>query len=430
MSLTKATYSMIRGACFNALDFGATGNGTTDDTVAIQTAIDAAQGGALYIPTGTYLCSAQLDINANTLIFGDGRSASILSFNHTGRGLFSTFPVNTTNVADIKLRDFGITCTNASNTDGGYVDICGTFIDLENIKIDGTFQYGIILDQSELVTILRCEIINTKPVVGANIYIVNGDDYTPGNLPGFTNNITVRETQLNALDTNYALIFDQGGIGHWYENNNYNGGGNGILANAVTNLNIVGGSFESQGGYSIVADQGTLAGSGVFAPCQEVIISGCAIASLAGTEPVGVLLGTVRGGQVTDNNFSGFSTAAIQLSTGNRPTGVLIDRNFFAVGTAVQPPMVSVGDATNRQLNDVAQKANTKSTAGGAIIGANLITPDSMYEISNGTYLYCVNLNGTNGEIVQAGSVTSTTFTATFASTKTSSFLINGVNAP
>ena len=240
----------------------------------------------------------------------------------------------------------------------------------------------------------------------------------------------MRETQLNALSTNHALIFNQGGGGHWFENNNYNGGGNGIIAYAAKSLSIIGGAFESQGGYSIVADLGTPTGSGVFTPCEEVIISGCGIASLAGTEPVGVLLGSVRGGQITNNNFSGFSDAAIQLSTGNRPTGVKIDRNFFLVGTAAQPPMVDVGDATNVQLNDITQTANTKSTAGGAIIGANNITPDSMYGIANGTYLYCINLDGTNGEIVQAGSVTSTTFTATFASTKSTSFLINGVNAP
>jgi hypothetical protein len=429
MSLTKATYSMIQGACLNVLDFGATGNGTTDDTAAIQAAIDAAQGGALYIPAGTYLCSAQLEVNAQTLIFGDGRAASVLSFTHTGRGLFSSFPVNSSNVADIKLRDFGITCTNASNTDGGYVDICGTFIDLENIKIDGTFQYGVILDQSELVTILRCEIINTKPAVGANIYIVNGDDYTPGNVEGLTNNITVRETQLNAVDTNYALIFDQGGVGHWFENNNYNGGGNGILASAVNNLNIIGGSFESIPGYCIAAGKGNPLPNGVFTPCQEVIITGCAIASLTGASPAGVLLGAVRGGQIFNNIFSGFSQAAIQLSTGDRPTGVLIDGNFFAVGSAVQPAMVDFGDATNLQLNDVTQKANTKSAAGAAI-GATTVTPQSMYGISNGTYLYCINLSGTNGEILQASSVTSTTFAATFTSTKTNSFLINGVNAP
>ena len=331
-------------------------------------------------------------------------------------------------MADIKLRDFDITCTNASNINGGYVDISGTFIDLENIKIEG-FKYGIILDQSELVTILRCEIINSI-VNGSNIYIVNGSDYTPGNLSGFTNNITVRETQLNASTTNYALIYDQGGVGHWFENNNYNGGGNGIIAYSVSNLNIIGGAFESQGAYCIVVDQGAPLGSGVFTPCQEVIITGCGISSLSGTQPVGVFVGTVRGGQITNNIFSGFSTAAIQLSTGNPPTGVLIEGNFFTVGTAVQPPIIDVGNATIVQLNDINQKANTKSTAGGAIVGSNLITPDSMYGISNGKYLYCVNLSGTNGEIVQAGSVTSTTFTATFASTKTSSFLINGVNAP
>ena len=98
MALTKATYSMVQGACFNVLDFGATGDGTTDDTTAIQAAINAAEGNALYIPKGTYKCTSQIQIKANTLIFGAGRNASILRFTHTGRGLFSSFPVNTNEI--------------------------------------------------------------------------------------------------------------------------------------------------------------------------------------------------------------------------------------------------------------------------------------------------------------------------------------------
>ena len=58
MSLTKVTYSMIQGAAFNALDYGADPTGTSDSRAAIQAAIDAAQatgGGTVVIPEGTYL---------------------------------------------------------------------------------------------------------------------------------------------------------------------------------------------------------------------------------------------------------------------------------------------------------------------------------------------------------------------------------------
>lgn len=61
MSLTKATYSMVNGAPVNVLDYGATGDGVTDDTTAIQLALDAATpGGQVVFPKGKYLISSRL----------------------------------------------------------------------------------------------------------------------------------------------------------------------------------------------------------------------------------------------------------------------------------------------------------------------------------------------------------------------------------
>jgi polygalacturonase len=75
MALTKAHNRMIEGAPVNVKDYGAVGDGVTDDTAAIQAALDAFN--RVYLPAGTYITSAALTLNANNEISGDGDNSII-----------------------------------------------------------------------------------------------------------------------------------------------------------------------------------------------------------------------------------------------------------------------------------------------------------------------------------------------------------------
>lgn len=75
----------IGGAEFNVKhgDYGAVGDGVTDDAAAIQAAIDAGAGRRIILPGGDYLIKTKLTLPTNTSLHGVGRATKIIGDNLT-----------------------------------------------------------------------------------------------------------------------------------------------------------------------------------------------------------------------------------------------------------------------------------------------------------------------------------------------------------
>jgi hypothetical protein len=94
-------------------DFGAVGNGVTDDTAAIQAAVNAAK--KIYFPPGTYLINV-VTLNANNFLFGDGvasiikQSASVVG--GSSGSLYAESGSSTTTIDNIVIRDLRVEANN------------------------------------------------------------------------------------------------------------------------------------------------------------------------------------------------------------------------------------------------------------------------------------------------------------------------------
>lgn len=141
MALTKVTYSMIKGAAINVLDYGADPTGTNDSTAAIQAAIDyvgtlTQNRPTIFIPAGTYIVTAPIEIQLSGLIIqGAGQSCPYNSqtssqyaggtfIKYTGSALNDTTDgvfklgslVGAGDMArNVILQDFSIVCSDLAN---------------------------------------------------------------------------------------------------------------------------------------------------------------------------------------------------------------------------------------------------------------------------------------------------------------------------
>ena len=129
-------------------DFGAVGDGATDDTTAVQAALNLGAYHAIYFPTGTYICGP-LTCGADITLYGDGPTNSQLKFKTGSSGALLT----ANNAVHFTLKDLGfsgnyVNCPSNTNCvqitgaesggNGFWIDNCGFFL----AKSIGLYQTG------------------------------------------------------------------------------------------------------------------------------------------------------------------------------------------------------------------------------------------------------------------------------------------------
>lgn len=166
-ALTPQALNSRSGLVFNVKDpeYGATGDGTTDDTTALQAALDAAEtdGGTIYVPQGTYGISATLTVANTVTLLGAGSSASEIK-------ALSTFPDNGKMI-------------NLGN------DVAGSRSWLRHIRINADSRTGCVNVYSSVQQEGAIENITCRLVVNKGIHF----EATGGNAPA---NATIRDVEI------------------------------------------------------------------------------------------------------------------------------------------------------------------------------------------------------------------------------------------
>lgn len=111
MGLTKVTYSMIDGASANVFDFGAVGDGVTDDSTAIQAALNSGAT-SVYLPSARYYCSVGITVPPTVSLWSD-------DFAPSNGGSYGTALVFDLNVATC-VTTGGSTANNKASTIKGF----------------------------------------------------------------------------------------------------------------------------------------------------------------------------------------------------------------------------------------------------------------------------------------------------------------------
>lgn len=153
-SIIALSKVIVGPTVYNVKGYGAAGDGTTADTSAIQSAINAANsagGGVVFFPEGTYI-SGTLTLYSKIHLIGAGPSATTLKLANStnaaliqGDGFVALSAGDTTGgISDFSIRDMTLDGNKANNGTTGYgLRVYGYRYVLRDLHIKDCFTNGI-----------------------------------------------------------------------------------------------------------------------------------------------------------------------------------------------------------------------------------------------------------------------------------------------
>jgi Pectate lyase superfamily protein len=222
----------VRGVV-SVKDYGATGDGVTDDTAAViaaQAALVAAGGGDLLFPTGTYIMGSRLPVESNVTLRATGlvtlKAKDGVDLTIWAPSLQSTTPAKTS-VGAIGITFDGnranALLSNATSVvaldpiDGGYFERC-VFKSASGYGV--SLQYAVSTPDNERVknlTFVKCDFTDNGFGVGGTEYdgidIKNCDGVTFTDCRAFANALDGFDIRGKNLSFHECQGFDNGGSG-------------------------------------------------------------------------------------------------------------------------------------------------------------------------------------------------------------------------
>lgn len=365
----KVSLAALVGSPFNVKAFGATGDGSTNDSTAIQACIDAANsagGGVVFFPPGTYICN-DLNLYSNIMIVGRG-DASILKQPTSVTDGVHLLNVNkgtggsadpSANITNVVIRDIQLIGRADTDTFTEQVHLCNfnavsdaLFFNIRfvNFRGDGIYlgsgNTGTIERHNENITIASCTFDGTTSlrnnrnaisvIDGTDVRIVHNHfkNHTTYNMPGAIdlepNPATAAFARIRNVIIANNTFFNIGGMAGVVSY--YGQYASSTMTYPVTNIQIVNNTFRDCDNslqiwcYNPEQASQTLDDHGVLISGNDFSVGGKISTATITIASPGVITTSINHNlQVNDQ---------IYLSTtGALPTGLTADTRYYVVAT-------------------------------------------------------------------------------------------------
>lgn len=194
----------------NVKDHGARGNGYTDDTTFLRSAIAAGSGKMIFFPPGHYMISGTLTVDADTFIHGAG-----VTIEQTGRNT-PIFKIGTLGKVSDRVTIQGLTLKGVGKNDTAQTDTIYSYT-------DGARAYGIWITGSSHINIFDCVLTGFR---NAGIVAHNSSE-----VHIVRNKITGTRTDIGVPDI--LPQYQQYGIWFYSTSEASNSGGNIVISDNI-----------------------------------------------------------------------------------------------------------------------------------------------------------------------------------------------------